>query len=99
MFDVIPLLGGAVYHDKPVAVSRRDFADSHLLILILFGTHRSGSPPPVVDELRLRWTMMVAFRSLRFDCYILLPRACLLYTSDAADDLLCVDLGGRRIIK
>ena len=32
------------------------------------------------------------------------PRAsgvlvCLLYTSDAADDLLCVDLGGRRIIE
>src|SRR5450756_188474 len=23
---------------------------------------------------------------------------CLLYTSDAADDLLCVDLGGRRLI-
>ena len=23
---------------------------------------------------------------------------CLLYTSDAADDLLCVDLGGRRIL-
>ena len=28
-----------------------------------------------------------------------LPYICLLYTSDAADDLLCVDLGGRRIIK
>src|SRR5450756_2481932 len=28
-----------------------------------------------------------------------LPGYCLLYTSDAADDLLCVDLGGRRIIK
>src|SRR5450756_930137 len=27
-----------------------------------------------------------------------LPYCCLLYTSDAADDLLCVDLGGRRII-
>src|SRR5450756_1529915 len=27
------------------------------------------------------------------------PGRCLLYTSDAADDLLCVDLGGRRIIK
>src|SRR5680860_1690780 len=27
------------------------------------------------------------------------PADCLLYTSDAADDLLCVDLGGRRIIK
>ena len=26
-------------------------------------------------------------------------KACLLYTSDAADDLLCVDPGGRRIIK
>ena len=30
--------------------------------------------------------------TLRYD-------TCLLYTSDAADDLLCVDLGGRRIIK
>ena len=28
-----------------------------------------------------------------------LAKHCLLYTSDAADDLLCVDLGGRRIIK
>ena len=28
-----------------------------------------------------------------------LTMVCLLYTSDAADDLLCVDLGGRRIIK
>eukprot|EP00657_Telonema_sp_P-1_P006389 TRINITY_DN24910_c0_g1_i1.p1 TRINITY_DN24910_c0_g1~~TRINITY_DN24910_c0_g1_i1.p1 ORF type:complete len:143 (-),score=55.82 TRINITY_DN24910_c0_g1_i1:12-440(-) len=27
------------------------------------------------------------------------PNRCLLYTSDAADDLLCVDLGGRRSIK
>src|SRR5450756_3099174 len=31
--------------------------------------------------------------------YIEWIEACLLYTSDAADDLLCVDLGGRRIIK
>ena len=28
-----------------------------------------------------------------------LIKGCLLYTSDAADDLLCVDLGGRRLIK
>ena len=34
-----------------------------------------------------------------FDFYLYMPYACLLYTSDAADDLLCVDLGGRRIIK
>src|SRR5450756_3161765 len=30
---------------------------------------------------------------------VALHTVCLLYTSDAADDLLCVDLGGRRIIK
>ena len=30
---------------------------------------------------------------------VLLYWHCLLYTSDAADDLLCVDLGGRRTIK
>src|SRR5680860_741881 len=29
--------------------------------------------------------------------FIFLSLICLLYTSDAADDLLCVDLGGRRI--
>ena len=34
-------------------------------------------------------------RLVQIDSYL----ACLLYTSDAADDLLCVDLGGRRIIK
>ena len=28
-----------------------------------------------------------------------LLQICLLYTSDAADDMQCVDLGGRRIIK
>src|SRR5680860_1809287 len=30
--------------------------------------------------------------------YLVHIEGCLLYTSDAADDLLCVDLGGRRII-
>ena len=32
-------------------------------------------------------------------CVHAVDARCLLYTSDAADDLLCVDLGGRRIIK
>src|SRR5450756_2879248 len=36
-----------------------------------------------------------AINEIGLDQYLL----CLLYTSDAADDLLCVDLGGRRIIK
>ena len=34
-----------------------------------------------------------------FKNFIIFLITCLLYTSDAADDLLCVDLGGRRIIK
>src|SRR5450756_3056526 len=34
-----------------------------------------------------------------FDAIEVQGKACLLYTSDAADDLLCVDLGGRRVIK
>ena len=33
------------------------------------------------------------------DDYTVSSGGCLLYTSDAADDLLCVVLGGRRIIK
>ena len=33
------------------------------------------------------------------DVDVEMVKNCLLYTSDAADDLLCVDLGGRRIIK
>ena len=31
--------------------------------------------------------------------FVVLDEACLLYTSDTADDMQCVDLGGRRIIK
>ena len=31
--------------------------------------------------------------------WMVAPCTCLLYTSDAADDMQCVDLGGRRIIK
>ena len=35
-----------------------------------------------------------------FETWVLgLHKSCLLYTSDAADDMQCVDLGGRRIIK
>src|SRR5659263_467736 len=43
----------------------------------------------------------IAGSILGFNLFTSDPEAipCLLYTSDAADDLLCVDLGGRRIIK
>jgi len=42
--------------------------------------------------------LLVACASLLMGCGANSP-TCLLYTCDAADDLLCVDLGGRRIIK
>ena len=47
--------------------------------------------------------MVFAFNSIFFFwiCCLVdwLYSDCLLYTSDAADDMQCVDLGGRRIIK
>ena len=42
--------------------------------------------------------LVYIFHNIGFNFSALLQN-CLLYTSDAADDLLCVDLGGRRIIK
>mgnify|MGYP007068773498 CR=1 FL=1 len=48
----------------------------------------------VVPE-EVRKETVIELGSIRVNAY----NSCLLYTSDAADDLLCVDLGGRRIIK
>ena len=49
-----------------------------------------------LDPYLVQWEQSAALRWLseQEQNYI-----CLLYTSDAADDLLCVDLGGRRILK
>src|SRR5680860_351288 len=60
---------------------RVDPNDDHLLLLL--------------DSLP-RWprTILPLSQSRRYE--VTRPSACLLYTSDAADDLLCVDLGGRR---
>ena len=44
-------------------------------------------------------TAQLAARNLRDVVVVAHSKGCLLYTSDAADDLPCVDLGGRRIIK
>src|SRR5450756_3183225 len=54
-------------------------------------------PEAVVPRTVRRATDPVLLWPLRPEAVV--PRTCLLYTSDAADDLLCVDLGGRRIIK
>src|SRR5450756_3221655 len=59
----------------------------------LNASHGQESQVGVVhhDQLALDATPYERFKPQSTDC--------LLYTSDAADDLLCVDLGGRRIIK
>ena len=51
---------------------------------------------PYEERCRLNYDHPDAFDT---DLMVEQVQACLLYTSDAADDLLCVDFGGRRIIK
>ena len=56
---------------------------------------------PIHDGFRnwVKKNYTVSPEELLLDRAQLMGLTCLLYTSDAADDLLCVDLGGRRIIK
>src|SRR5665809_51257 len=63
--------------------------------------HGAVSNFPSLILAELRRPRMNSASTAKFQCRqspLFAPRAgCLLYTSDAADDLLCVDLGGRRI--
>src|SRR5665213_4554986 len=68
-----------------------------LVALVLFSAI-CPSPDPPNFALRHDHIKPVIVRFARQFIHFL-SRICLLYTSDAADDLLCVDLGGRRIIK
>ena len=52
-----------------------------------------------MDSPTFRLLFMAAYTMAELAIYCAPFNTCLLYTSDAADDLLCVDLGGRRIIK
>src|SRR5450756_3103743 len=60
-------------------------------------------PSDVLEEVRYNQTRVVKLRAEHLERNRIFAfnknDPCLLYTSDAADDLLCVDLGGRRIIK
>eukprot|EP00831_Metopus_contortus_P000333 TRINITY_DN10125_c0_g1_i1.p1 TRINITY_DN10125_c0_g1~~TRINITY_DN10125_c0_g1_i1.p1 ORF type:complete len:277 (-),score=28.43 TRINITY_DN10125_c0_g1_i1:67-897(-) len=51
-----------------------------------------------IDEMPSQINELIQGRNYNFISYLHLW-GCLLYTSDAADDTPCVDLGGRRIIK
>ena len=65
-----------------------------------------GAPPGSVSQIRHCAGVLMEIAKARGVTVFIVGHvtkeglvACLLYTSDAADDLLCVDLGGRRIIK
>src|SRR5665213_3734262 len=72
---------------------------------LVLGTNPLNIPTPTADRDRTvsrrsepsSRTTLIGEQPNPWD--LLQPQDCLLYTSDAADDLLCVDLGGRRIIK
>src|SRR5665213_4421322 len=90
--------GHAMFHYLPTALTLRDgrlYAKGRKLeVFRRYGAHHKFGED---EEIDLAGVDVVLMRQdPPFDmAYI----TCLLYTSDAADDLLCVDLGGRRIIK
>src|SRR5659263_613365 len=64
----------------------------------LWSIHATASLLPFIFFLAF-FALLMPFAGGPLDKYGPRRLTCLLYTSDAADDLLCVDLGGRRIIK
>src|SRR5450756_1724124 len=83
-----------VSEHRVIAVSAYQGNVDHVRVLVHFG---AGGARGIVRECpysvkdRCMWKLAVANYAIDV--------LCLLYTSDAADDLLCVDLGGRCIIK
>ncbi len=101
---------GSVRH--AVEAGRRCLAASHyrpgdVEVLVNTGVYRDRHTcePAMACYIQHRLGINVEFQGRRTASFDLLDggvgmlSACLLYTSDAADELLCVDLGGCRIIK
>ena len=60
---------------------------------------RDSSLPLLRQLATAKDDLKIAFDELTMEARMEISKDCLLYTSDAADDSLRVDLGGRRIIK
>ena len=73
------------------------------LIPLLVGQYWWPAENPLQTPFVIFFFVMLVFiawqYSFRYVLTYVLALTCLLYTSDAADDLPCVDLGGRRLIK
>src|SRR5665213_3850013 len=78
------------FRDTNGKVGVMDHECPHRLASLFYGRNEEGG-------------LRCIYHGWKFDtegnCLEMANVPCLLYTSDAADDLLCVDLGGRRIIK
>src|SRR5450756_2786295 len=109
-FALTPEPAGAVARKKSVlsfVIQKHAARSLHYdFRLELDGTLKSWAIPkgPSLDPTQKRLAVQVEDHPLSYAGFegVIPPKqygACLLYTSDAADDLLCVDLGGRRIIK
>src|SRR5665213_3741785 len=84
---------------SPPRVSRRDLPLRRRKTAPSRATREKIPDRNAPDSLSVQYKETRTGRCRRRDAGRPLPSCCLLYTSDAADDLLCVDLGGRRIIK
>eukprot|EP00825_Cyclidium_porcatum_P050572 TRINITY_DN9064_c0_g1_i1.p1 TRINITY_DN9064_c0_g1~~TRINITY_DN9064_c0_g1_i1.p1 ORF type:complete len:218 (-),score=11.84 TRINITY_DN9064_c0_g1_i1:19-672(-) len=89
--------GAAYYLQKGIEIEVQ-YAELHNMIMQLAEKKRAKERVLRQEvELRLKNEELESF------CYsishVLCVDTCLLYTSDAADDMQCVDLGGRRVIK
>eukprot|EP00825_Cyclidium_porcatum_P042736 TRINITY_DN5912_c0_g1_i11.p3 TRINITY_DN5912_c0_g1~~TRINITY_DN5912_c0_g1_i11.p3 ORF type:complete len:147 (+),score=25.44 TRINITY_DN5912_c0_g1_i11:173-613(+) len=58
-----------------------------------------GLPVELRDKMLGENKVIIPKSQANLDYWSNQANTCLLYTSDAADDMQCVDLGGRRIIK
>src|SRR5450756_3216892 len=82
----------ARYIIRPLERLNRCRLDPHPVTGVVRGEMQRGLPAEALHEThQFPYELIGVVQGRYYDC--------LLYTSDAADDLLCVDLGGRRIIK
>src|SRR5680860_1224653 len=88
-------------NDKPVIAYRRSelARQSNWIFNVLEHVLRDNHVILAIGKTGDKANVAVAAQALLGDTRGVRLYDCLLYTSDAADDLLCVDLGGRRIIK
>src|SRR5665213_840844 len=84
---------------RPGGAERRLHATPQILQVKFSESENVKRRPPVAIVNGGEWFFLVVLAPGEILQRGALLGICLLYTSDAADDLLCVDLGGRRIIK